>query len=215
MTPLTKLMIVQWSGPLPDWVDLWLENCARVSAAGHGWNFLLDDDTDSIHRRIESLGVKCPPIEGRKLCDYRPALGEMYADEVAAFDFWGHTDLDCVYGPLWEYVTDELLAETDIYSNDWAPWVCGPFSLYRTETASGVFRLADDWRDVFESAEHVAYDERGITKAIARSGLRVTHNHFEGEQSMYVHFTSHPKVYPTIPGWPWAPHELARAESVL
>ena len=208
MVTLTKLMIVQWSGPLPDWTDKWIANAERIRQAGHGWDFLLDPDPDSIRSRIESLGVTCPPLDGRKLCDYRPALGEMYADEVAGYDFWGHTDLDCVYGPLWEYVTDELLAETDIYSNDPVPWMCGPFSLYRTATASSVFRLDKNWRRVFEAPQHVAYDERGIVRALDRSGLRREHHHFEGEDSMYVHF-SWSKTYPTLHGWPWAKEAVA------
>lgn len=194
---IRKLMIVQWSGPLPEWIDRWCENVQSIVDADHGWEFILDEDLDSIRSRIESLGVTCPPLEGRKLCDYRPALGEMYADEVADFDFWGHTDLDCVYGPLWEYVTDDLLAETDVFSNDRDPFICGPFSLWRTETASHVFREARDWRRVFESPKHFGWDERGIAPTLARSGLRMTHRHWEGEDSMYVHF-SWSKQYPEL-----------------
>ncbi len=194
---MKKLMIVQWSGPLPDWIDEWRENTDWVSAQGHGWDFLLDADEDSIRARISALGVTPPPLTGRKLCDYRPALGEMYAAEIASYDFWGHTDLDCVYGPLWDYVTDDLLAGCDVFSNDPAPWICGPFSLYRTATASQVFRSHPRWRRVFESPEHVAFDERGIAPTIAESGLRVAHEHFEGEDSMYVHF-SWSKTYPEL-----------------
>ncbi len=190
-------MIVQWSGPLPEWIDEWRANTAWV---GHGWEFLLDADPDSIRDRIAELGVTPPPLTGRKLCDYRPALGEMYAPEIAAggYDMWGHTDLDCVYGPLWDYVTDDLLAGVDVYSNDPEPWICGPFSLYRTATASHVFRSHQNYRRVFENPEHVAFDERGIAATIAASGLRVTHEHFEGEDSMYVHF-SWSKTYPELP----------------
>lgn len=201
--PTTKLMIVQWSGPLPDWTDRWLANTQRITDAGHGWHFLLDHNIDSIPKRISSLGVKCPPLEGRKLCDYRPALGEMYADELAGFDFWGHTDLDCVYGPVWDYVTDELLDGCDVFSNDEAPNVCGPFSLYRTATASHVFRQHPRWQAVFEDPSHYAFDETGIAPTLERSGLRVTHRHWEGPDSMYVHF-HRPKVYPELQGWPWS-----------
>lgn len=200
MAVLNKLMIVQWVGPLPEWTEAWLANTRRVSDAGYGWHFLLDSDPASIRRRISALGVECPPLEGRKLCDYRPALGEMYAEEVAGFDFWGHTDLDCVYGELWEYASDGLLAECDVYSNDPAPNMCGPFSLYRTATASSAFRNHDGWEAIFESPVHHAFDELGIGDTLARSGLRMTHRHFEGEDSMYVH---HFKEYPDMWEWPW------------
>ncbi len=196
--PTSKLMIVQWSGTLPEWIDRWRENTAWVTAQGHGWDFLLDAGKDSIRARIADLGVSVPALHGRKLCDYRPALGEMYADETAGYDFWGHTDLDCVYGPLWEYVNDELLSACDLFSNDPSPSMCGPFSLYRTATASHVFRDHPGWRDIFESETCVGFDESGIAPTIARSGLTTVHRHWHGEDSMYVHFRK-PKTYPDLP----------------
>lgn len=199
---LRKLMIVQWSGPLPTWITQWFENTMRITDAGHGWEFHLDCDLESIMKRIESLGVKCPELSGRKLCDYRSALGEMYAEEVADYDFWGHTDLDCVYGPLWDYVTDELLHQCDVYSNDPAPNLCGPFSLYRTATASHAFRRHEGWERIFEDPTHHGFDELGIGETLARAGLRMTHRHFEGPDSMYVHFHN-TKEYPDVWEWPW------------
>ncbi len=50
-------------------------------------------------------------------------------------------------------------------------------------------------------SRHRVFDEWGIREALGRSGLRMTHEHFEGEDSMYVHF--HDKVYPDLQGWPW------------
>ena len=194
---IRKLMIVQWAGPLPSWIDAWRANTQRVTDAGHGWDFLLDHDEESIRSRIESLGVECPPLAGRKLCDYRPALGEMYAEEIEGFDFWGHTDLDCVYGNLWEYATDELLEGCDIYSNDPYPNLCGPFSLWRnTESVNSLFRRAENWRAIFEDPELHAFDETGIAPTLAKSGLRVEHRHYEGPTSMYIHFHTSPKEYP-------------------
>jgi hypothetical protein len=65
--------------------------------------------------------------------------------------------------------------------------MCGPFSLYRTETASSVFRQNDRWRAIFEDEQHHAFDERGISWTLRTSGLRMTHRHWHGPQSMYVH----------------------------
>jgi hypothetical protein len=190
---LRKLMIVPWVGPLPDWTAPGSTN-GESPNAGYGWEFLLDVDEHRIRERIEALGVRCPPLAGRKLCDYRPAFGEMYADEIQGFDFWGHTDLDCVYGRLWDYITDELLAGIDVYSNDPYPQMCGPFTLYRASVASSVFRAARGWRTIFEDPEHHAFDETGIADAIA-ARVFVSTTTTEGEDSMYVHFTSS-KTYP-------------------
>ncbi len=193
-------MIVPWVGPLPEWVDRWLDNTAWVTAQGYGWDFLLDTDEDGIRSRVESLGIKCPNLEGRKLCDFKPALGEMYADEITAggYDFWGHTDLDCVYGRLWEYVTDELLAQCDVFSNDPEPDMCGPFALYRTATASHVFREHPAWRKIMQSDIYQALDEPGMTRTVLRSRLTSAHAFWHGPDSMYVHFRR-TKVYPDVP----------------
>lgn len=203
-------MIVQWSGPLPNWTDKWLANTQRITDAGHGWHFLLDHDIESITRRIETLGVTCPPLEGRKLCDFRPALGEMYATEIADLgaEFWGHTDLDCVYGPIWEYVTDELIADCDVFSNDRKESMCGPFSLYRTATASDVYRQGRRWQWVYEDRHHLGFDERGIWKKLQQSGLRIVREHWEDNEMMFEHFCSE-KVYPDLSarGWPWVAAE--------
>lgn len=33
-----------------------------------------------------------------KLCDFRPAFGEIFADELSGYDFWGHSDLEVIFG---------------------------------------------------------------------------------------------------------------------
>ena len=35
-----------------------------------------------------------------KLCDFRPAFGEIFAEELAGHDFWGHSDHDVIFGRL-------------------------------------------------------------------------------------------------------------------
>ena len=60
-----------------------------------------------------------------KLCDYRPAYGLIFADELKGYDFWGHCDLDLVFGDIRHFVTDQVLEENDkVYEH-------GHFCLYR------------------------------------------------------------------------------------
>src|SRR5690242_7186554 len=35
-----------------------------------------------------------------KLCDFRPAFGQVFRSELAGCDFWGHCDLDLVFGQI-------------------------------------------------------------------------------------------------------------------
>jgi hypothetical protein len=59
-----------------------------------------------------------------KLCDFRPAFGEIFADELAGYDFWGHSDLDVVFGRIRDHLPPEAFEADKILFQ-------GNFALYR------------------------------------------------------------------------------------
>jgi hypothetical protein len=69
-----------------------------------------------------------------KLCDFRPAYGEIFREELAGYDFWGHCDLDVVFGRIRDHLPPEAFAVDKIL-------IQGNFSLYRnTAEAARWFR---------------------------------------------------------------------------
>lgn len=48
-----------------------------------------------------------------KLCDYKPAYGVIFADDLAGYDVWGYCDIDMVFGNLRNFITDELIDTHD------------------------------------------------------------------------------------------------------
>ena len=48
-----------------------------------------------------------------KLCDYKPAYGEIFAPELSGYDFWGYGDMDLVFGDLRAYFTEDKLRKYD------------------------------------------------------------------------------------------------------
>jgi hypothetical protein len=108
-----------------------------------------------------------------KLCDYRPAFGEIFADELAGFDFWGHCDLDVIFGrirdhlPVASFTTDKILFN-------------GNFSLYRNnaETA-GWYRHEVgkvSYRDVMTNPAAMHFDEwAGIYYIVDDLGVPAWH----------------------------------------
>lgn len=69
-----------------------------------------------------------------KLCDFRPAFGEVFADELTGFDFWGHCDLDVVFGRIRDHLPPEAFTFDKVL-------IQGNFALYRnTPEAAGWFR---------------------------------------------------------------------------
>jgi hypothetical protein len=105
-----------------------------------------------------------------KLCDFRPAFGEIFADELAGYDFWGHTDLDVIFGRIREHLPAEAFEADKIL-------IQGNFALYRnTAAAAGWFRHRVgkiDYRDVMTDPAARHFDESaGIYYIVRDLGVR-------------------------------------------
>lgn len=145
------LLIVPFFGDPPPWFDQWQESVGRLEA--HGYRVLLDRDEDTFRDRVrEILQLDPPPMAGTgKAWDFRPALGLLYERELAAHSHWGHTDMDVVYGRVWEWLTPEFLDGLDLHSNH-HDYVCGFWSLYRnTPTMRELFTETPGYRDLMTS----------------------------------------------------------------
>lgn len=164
---LRKLLVRVWLGPLPPWTDQWLEHVEALKP--YGWDFLLVNDRDDFLARCErAFGFAVNPEPGtRKACEYDPALGEIFADEIAEYDFWGHCNLDAVYGRLDRWLSDEYLSDCDIFGNDPGA-ICGPLSLYRNAPAvNSLYRKVPGWQRIFKSEIFHGFDE-GAFNAVVR-----------------------------------------------
>lgn len=161
-----KLLIVPWFGPLPPWFPHWRTNIARL--AEHGYHVHLDRDLHAFRQRChDRLGVQCSVVAGEgKVHDYRAAFGVLYADVIDGYDFWGHTDLDCVYGRVEEWVTEEFLDDLDIHSNH-IDYICGPWTLYRNRPEiNELYEYHPDWKAILEHPDVTGWVEKGYTELV-------------------------------------------------
>lgn len=173
---LKKLLIRVWLGPLPAWTPQWLEHVEPLKP--YGWDVLLLNDTEDFCRRArEVFGFEVDPQPGtRKPCEYDPALGELYADKIAGYDFWGHCNLDAVYGRLDKWLSGDFLSDCDIFGND-PNAICGPLSLYRNfPEINGLYRRTPWWEEIFQSEKFYGFDENAFNAEVQRArqyaGLR-------------------------------------------
>lgn len=60
-----------------------------------------------------------------KLCDFKPAYGDIFQEYIRNYDFWGFGDVDLVYGDIRYFITEDKLNTYDIISG----W--GHLTLYR------------------------------------------------------------------------------------
>lgn len=163
---IRKLLICPWFGPLPEWFSLWKANVARLEP--YGFDVFLEHDLERFKRRVdERLDIACPIVPGEgKIHDYRCTFGVLYEKELAGYDFWGHTDFDCLYGRVQEYVTDDFLGGLDLHSNH-VDYVSGPWSLYRNSPdMNSLFTDHPDWEGHLENPTTTGWVEKGFTEIV-------------------------------------------------
>jgi hypothetical protein len=44
-----------------------------------------------------------------KLCDFKPTYGYLFTEFIESYDFWGHGDIDIIFGNIRNFMTDEVL----------------------------------------------------------------------------------------------------------
>jgi hypothetical protein len=105
-----------------------------------------------------------------KLCDFRPAFGEVFRAELAGWDFWGHCDLDVVFGRIRDHLPPAAFAADKVLFQ-------GNFALYRnTAEAARWFRHEFDgisYRQVMADPTARHFDEwAGIYRLVRDLGVR-------------------------------------------
>jgi len=94
-----------------------------------------------------------------KVCDFKPTYGLMFQSEIQDYDFWGHIDLDIIFGNIRFYISNDLLNEFDLIAvrDD---FLTGYFLLYRnTEKLRMMFMQSKDYRRVLSEPKHYCFDE--------------------------------------------------------
>ena len=67
-----------------------------------------------------------------KLCDFKPSFGVIYEDYIRDYDFWGHCDVDIIWGDIRSFINSSLLETYQIISSR-PKRISGHFCLYRNQ----------------------------------------------------------------------------------
>ncbi|WP_333486766.1 DUF6625 family protein, partial [Phocaeicola plebeius] len=60
-----------------------------------------------------------------KLCDFKPAYGYIFNEQIKGYDFWGFGDIDLIYGNIRNFINDTILNQYSVISG----W--GHLTLYK------------------------------------------------------------------------------------
>ena len=177
-------IITVYFGALPNYFNQWLNSCE--------WNpnmdFLIvtDQDIPNASKNVSVFKTNLYEIKKRfdkimnrdvaldfpyKLCDYRPIYGLAFENELKGYDFWGHCDIDLIWGDLSKFITSEILEHYDKILP------LGHLAIYRnTKEVNNYFRLPGSLRGNIEKVTRTnkscVFDERyGINKIFEFNSL--------------------------------------------
>ncbi len=121
-----------------------------------------------------------------KLCDFKPAYGFIFSELIENYDFWGHGDIDLIFGNIRTFITNELLNNYDLISvrPDWVP---GCFLLFKnTKKMNLLFTQSKDYEKVFRSGTHYCFDETNFSHGLFTDGYKYSEISTEIESMMHV-----------------------------
>ncbi|MDM8348427.1 hypothetical protein P8H27_05900 [Pseudomonas sp. sp1636] len=163
------------ANPDIDW--LLFSDCGELPGAPDNLEVRAISFADYCQQAGAKLEIAFAPESPYKLCDLKPALGFIHADELEGYDFWGFSDIDLVYGQLRRYFTDQRLARYELLSTH-ERRVSGHFCLLRNNARMReAFRSVEGWRRLLANPRHQAFDEVAFSRLFIRrknwpAGLR-------------------------------------------
>jgi hypothetical protein len=107
----------------------------------------------------EKLGFIVSLPNAYKLCDFKPAYGYIFNEHIKGYDFWGHCDIDLIFGDIRNFMNNKLLRKNEVISSR-HDYVAGTFTLYKnTAKVNSLFKLSKDYKMVLTNGEHYCFDE--------------------------------------------------------
>ncbi|MBQ9459822.1 MAG: hypothetical protein IJU66_07825 [Oscillospiraceae bacterium] len=177
-------LVLPYFGKFPNYFRFYLASCRNNPTVD--WLIYTDDMTtydypDNVHVKYVSFQDFREKVQSifpfpialqrpYKLCDYRPAYGEILADDLKGYDFWGHCDCDMIFGGIRRFVTAERMEQTDVFHFG------GPLTLYRnTPEINALYRTQKDaaWKEVFSQEDNFVFDEIGVWSYLGKHNLSI------------------------------------------
>jgi hypothetical protein len=167
------IILLSFFGKFPWYFNYFLHSCRynptvrfciisdnrKISGVSKNISFVTITREQFQNLATEKLGFSTAPIQGYKICDFRPSLGYLFPELIKGYDFWGYGDIDIMYGNLRSFLTTELLDKYDIFS--FRPeYLTGSFTIMRNaKKINTLFMQSRDYKTVLSQSEYFNFDE--------------------------------------------------------
>lgn len=182
--------VIPYFGKFRKDINIWLYSCSFNPTVN--WIIFTDDrgeynfpsnvrviytEFESFKNRLQKLFDFPVKLENKlrcyKLCDFRPALGELLEDdELLGYDFWGYCDMDQVWGDIRSFLTEDILDKYDKVG------FLGNGTLFRnTKDNNRLYRKKihgrELYKEIFSDVSNCFFDEVGINDIFLQAGVPI------------------------------------------
>lgn len=134
----------------------------------------------------DALGFEVKVDRGYKLCDFKPAYGDIFRDQTQGYDFWGYCDLDIIFGNIRRFMTEELLDEYGVISAR-HDYLTGSFTLYRNSLFNNqIFKFSKDYKRIYTEPHNFCFDETNYAFTLFEQGVSYKEIRTEVESMTHV-----------------------------
>ena len=167
-------IIIPYFGQWPEWINFFLHscihnpeidwifpnNCGPVEVAGKNLKFISYDLEDFNRDASDIIGMDIRIKHAYKLCDFKPAYGDVFQILIDKYEFWGYGDLDLIYGNIRNYYTDHMLQQFDVFSNH-EDFITGHLCLLRNnQELRTLYKTEGIFQDAFLNENYIGFDEQ-------------------------------------------------------
>jgi hypothetical protein len=178
--PYKKIILfIPYFGSWPEWFPFYLESCRWNPTID--WLFFTDcsavkDPPENVKFINISYSEYCQSVSKKlkisfatesvyKLCDLKPAYGEIHKEYLAGYDYFGFGDIDVIYGDIRSFYTNEILSYNTLSTVK--DRVSGHFFLLKNEEKwINAFRKIPNWKYLMSDPRHQNVDEHWFTKVL-------------------------------------------------
>jgi hypothetical protein len=171
--------IVPYFGKEPIWFKYFLRSVEKNRQ--YQWLLFTDFElsfipVNTIHKKISlvefkslvsnRLGVKTNIVDPYKICDFKPAFGQIFSDFIKDYKYWAYCDADIIIGNILSFLSKVLQSGYDIISPD-KDFFPGHFCIFRnTKEINELYQQADNYINIFKSRKNYYFDEILVRKGL-------------------------------------------------
>lgn len=136
---MKRVLIIPYFGDFPNYFQLFLNSCEKN--LNYTW-FIFTDNTKKYNypKNVKIFKISFEELKKLfqnkfdfkisletpyKLCDFKPCYGYIFEEYIKGYNWWGHCDVDLIFGDLDKFISNEMLEQYEkLFS-------LGHFTLYK------------------------------------------------------------------------------------